>query len=276
MEKKAQEKLVKGIEVCAVILAAGEGRRMGAGGPKVLRLFHKKPILHWVLDHLQAAGLKKLILVLAKDLSPFASTLRSYPNLFICQQAVRNGTAAALAVTAAFFGQEKPAYAQGGPSQAFIKTQLHSSYILVVTGDSPALSPSLLKDFIHYSLKEKSDLVVLGAELENPFGYGRLIFDKMGTLQAITEEKDLSSEQKNLKACHSGVMLAKKEVFFKLLSAIDCKNTQSEFYLTDCVAAAQKKAFKVSAYLSKDSLILRGINTPEQLKELEEAISPVL
>ena len=69
------------------------------------------------------------------------------------------------------------------------------------------------------------------------------------------------------------MIFVKKKLLFSLLSAIDCQNKQSEYYLTDCIKVAKKRGLRVFAHMSQDPLILRGINTPVELKELEDSFS---
>ena len=267
--------LSKQVEIAAVVLAAGKGKRMGDGPPKVLRLFHGKPIIHWVLDHLKELTVEDQVLVLGEDLSPFKETLRAYPDLFLCQQLKANGTGSAAAVTADFFSEPKPHFAEGGKAFGYEDKQSRATHLLILTADSPLIRPKLLREFISDSLKKESDLSVLGAKLDKPFGYGRLIFAQDKSLEAIVEEKDLAPEQKKLQSCNSGVIFVKKKLLFSLLSAIDCQNKQSEYYLTDCIKEAKKRGLRLFAYMSQDPLILRGINTPHELNELEKSFSPL-
>ena len=82
-------------------------------------------------------------------------------------------------------------------------------------------------------------LSVVGIKLPNPFGYGRLIQDKEGKLEKI-EEKMLIMSKKLIQLCNSGVILAKTELLFNLISKISNNNAQKEYYLTDCFELAKK------------------------------------
>ena len=50
-------------EVCGIILAAGEGKRMKSNLPKVLSRVLDKPMLKWVIDAARGAGIEALCVV---------------------------------------------------------------------------------------------------------------------------------------------------------------------------------------------------------------------
>ena len=73
---------------CAVILAAGEGKRMKTGGAKALCQVLFRPMLAWVLENCSGAGIetKEICVVVGKssqevcEMLPGGSRLRCRPR----------------------------------------------------------------------------------------------------------------------------------------------------------------------------------------------------
>lgn len=253
----------------AIILAAGKGSRMNSGGlSKVLHEVKGMTMLDRVLQTLKQIGLNHHCLVLGEDWEAFHETLERFPDFAICIQKERNGTAGAVGSASSFFkGVEPIRYAPSELKKG--KPVPPTGYTLVCYGDTPMIKASVLKDFIKYALEQDSQLCVLGMQVPNPKGYGRLIIDNENFLKAIVEEKDASEEQKKIKFCNSGIILARTSLLFECLKSVSNQNSQNEYYLTDTIAIAGKNNH-VNVYITEDWQSFIGVNTKEQLLQLEE------
>ena len=254
-------------DLAAIVLGAGRGTRMGGDLPKILHPVAGKPMIEHVLSSLSQVPISSYCLVLQDDLSPFANFLHAFPDVTVCSQKERNGTGGAASVAAhAFKGARPPEYAIGehraGP-------KLDQSYCLVVAGDTPNLSPRLLREFISHSIANDFDISVCGMEPEDPSGYGRLVLTPTGSLSAIVEEKDASDEIKQIRLCNSGVIFAKRQVLFSTLGKLDNQNEQKEYYLTDCIRIGNARQLSIGSFRSPAWEYFLGINTPDQLAFLE-------
>jgi bifunctional UDP-N-acetylglucosamine pyrophosphorylase/glucosamine-1-phosphate N-acetyltransferase len=249
--------------ITGIILAAGQGKRMGSLLPKVLHPVGGKPMLEYVLEALLAVGLKRVSLVIGPDEAPFHSFLEQYKDIAVCIQKDRNGTAGAAASCAPLFPEASiSAYA---PPLLRRGTPETSEYVLICNGDTPGISGEALLGFIQTAQKETADLALLGFSPPSPYGYGRILCGPNGRFQRIVEEKDASAEEKAQTLCNTGIVFARTQVLFSLLAKLHNRNAQQEYYLTDCFALAVKENFQVSAVASRLWQPFLGVNTPQQL-----------
>jgi bifunctional UDP-N-acetylglucosamine pyrophosphorylase/glucosamine-1-phosphate N-acetyltransferase len=117
-----------------------------------------------------------------------------------------------------------------------------------------------------------SDAKVLTVELENPFGYGRIIREQAEKeiISRIIEETESNDTQKNIKECNTGIVFSSVGVLKNLISEVENNNSKKEFYLTDIVSIANKKGLVVAPLLVKDSDSLLGVNDKCQLERTEQ------
>lgn len=255
-------------DVAGVVLAAGRGSRMQSDLPKVLHSIMGKTMLHWVIEALKGAGLEKLCLVLPQDLSPFLPFIQGHSDLAVCSQPTPNGTAGAVSASAVFFQATKtPSYAEG--SQLRQGQPSACRYVLICNGDTPALESQLIESFLNFCFTNKSPLSVLGMDVPNPKGYGRLLLNPQGFLKDIIEEKETDELTRKITVCNTGVIFAEVSFLFSLLSNVQNNNTQKEFYLTDCIRLACAAGKPPLAFVSKEWTSLVGVNDREQLLTAE-------
>jgi bifunctional N-acetylglucosamine-1-phosphate-uridyltransferase/glucosamine-1-phosphate-acetyltransferase GlmU-like protein len=141
--------------------------------------------------------------------------------------------------------------------------------VLILNGDMPLIQSQLLENFVNeLSLV---DGLVLTARLENPHGYGRIIYDKNEFTQ-IVEEKDCTEEQKGISIINSGLYYIDANLLLKYVPMIENKNAQHEYYLTDIVKIIknhEKISIKTHLISEEENKYISGVNTPEELTALE-------
>jgi bifunctional UDP-N-acetylglucosamine pyrophosphorylase/glucosamine-1-phosphate N-acetyltransferase len=156
--------------------------------------------------------------------------------------------------------------------------------VLILNGDMPAIQSKTLKQFLTASTSHASLLV---AEIDNPFGYGRVITANYGDgdeIMYIREEKDCNEEERKVRLVNVGIYLFRGSVLKKYIPLIDCVNKQNEYYLTKIVKLInvhiddkRENDIKITPFLihpSKNHEIL-GVNTQEELTVLGRLFSPV-
>ena len=139
------------------------------------------------------------------------------------------------------------------------------SKVLVLYGDVPLIKESTLKNLLSLT---KDSLTILTTELEDPFGYGRVKKDILGSTKAIVEEKDASEEEKKIKEIFTGILCCNKKLLAEAVNDVNNENAANEFYLTDIVSIICKKGFKVNTCIVPNEEV-KGANTKKELSELE-------
>ena len=139
------------------------------------------------------------------------------------------------------------------------------------TCDSPEI-PNLSVQLLTDSTNAHSHRARLGAEVAQPEMCGRLLRDSKGTVRAIREAKDCSPEELEIKEINTGLYRVDSKLLFEALDTIGTDNAQGEYYLTDMVAYAYLKSYRVySPVLRGESFHeLQGVNTLSELSKAEE------
>ncbi|MFN7197537.1 MAG: bifunctional UDP-N-acetylglucosamine diphosphorylase/glucosamine-1-phosphate N-acetyltransferase GlmU, partial [Hylemonella sp.] len=114
-------------------------------------------------------------------------------------------------------------------------------------------------------------LALLTMAFDDPTGYGRIVRGADGTVQAIVEHKDASEAQRRIREVYTGIMAVPARRLKPWLARLDNRNAQQEYYLTDVVRFAVADGVPVVAHTIDDALQVAGVNSPQQLAELERA-----
>jgi bifunctional UDP-N-acetylglucosamine pyrophosphorylase/glucosamine-1-phosphate N-acetyltransferase len=232
----------------AIVLAAGEGKRMRSSRPKVLHALAGRSLLAHVLAAVAEAGVTATAVVVGPgqdDVAAVARRLAPQSNIFV--QAERRGTAHAVLAA-------KAALARG------------TDDILVVFGDTPLVRPATLRR-LRAALATGARVAVLAFRPDDPTGYGRLVMAD-GDLIAIREEAETSSQERAIGLCNGGIMAFAGASALAILERIGNHNRKGEFYLTDAVAIARELKLRAVAVEGEEDDV-RGINTKSQLAEAE-------
>jgi bifunctional UDP-N-acetylglucosamine pyrophosphorylase/glucosamine-1-phosphate N-acetyltransferase len=110
---------------------------------------------------------------------------------------------------------------------------------------------------------------VLSTIVPDPRGYGRIVRDTNGGIEAIVEERDATAEQRAIAEINSGIYAFQYAELAEVLSELTAHNVQGEYYLTDTVALLGRRGRKTAVVCAPDYRELLGINTVDQLEEAE-------
>ena len=233
-----------------VILAAGKGTRMNSSLPKVLHKLHDKTLIDYVLDESELLNPIESILVVGFKKNQIISHTKSRIKLKYVIQKEQLGTGHAVLQTEKLLKDKK-------------------GHILILYGDVPNIKASSLEPIIEDHIINNRDLTLITAEVDNPTGYGRIIRNKNGQLLKIVEEKDCNDDERMIKEWNPGIYIFKTPKVFEILNNIKTNNASKEYYLTDAIGLAQQYNMQIKAIKIINSDEVLGINTTEQLKELE-------
>ncbi len=236
-------------KISSIVLAGGKGVRMQSELPKVLHHLNGKSLIEYVVDSLNSAGIDDILVVVGYRGDDVISRLGSRVN-YVWQHE-QLGTGHAVMQAADYFSG-------------------YDGDIVIACGDVPLIKPSTFRKILAEGDDPLTGAVVLTMIPENPHGYGRIVKDEDGSFISIVEEKDASAEEKQIKEVNSGTYLFRSSLLFEGLKNITTDNAQGEYYLPDVLSYAVKMGLKVKTILLGDSQEGRGINTREELFELEK------
>lgn len=232
----------------AVVLAAGQGTRMRSGRHKVLHRLAGKPLIHRVLDLLSGAGATRTIVVLGHQADQVHAVLPETVDTVI--QEPQLGTGHALQIA------------------AHRVRELGAQSVLVHFGDEPLVRPRSLARLIERGVSPLAPVALLNARVRDPFGYGRVVRLKDGTVDALVEELDATPEQRTIDEIWSGTMLLWAPWLWANLDALPL-SPKGEYYLPSLVGIARGQGLSVQAALTADEEEVLGVNSQAQLAQAE-------
>ncbi|MGM9583599.1 MAG: bifunctional UDP-N-acetylglucosamine diphosphorylase/glucosamine-1-phosphate N-acetyltransferase GlmU [Phascolarctobacterium sp.] len=232
----------------AVILAAGKGTRMRSKYPKVLHKVGGKPMLQHVIDAASVAGCDEKVIIVGHEAELVEEMVGKQGKIAL--QAEQLGTGHAVMQTAEAL-------------KGFTGTAL------ILCGDTPLLEGEELKKFCEAHKASGAAATVLTAIMDDPFGYGRIVRDEKGNVQAIVEQKDATEAQKAIKEINTGIYCMECPLMFDILATLTNDNAQGEYYLTDVLEKLNEAGQKVGGVVTEDSDMVMGINSRKQLSVAE-------
>lgn len=237
----------------AVVLAAGKGTRLQTEGitlPKVMRLAAGKPLLHYVLSALSFLPRQDVILVVGYRKEDVVSAYPDYPH---AEQIEQKGTGHAVASAAA-------------------ELEGFEGDVLVCCGDMPLMKKESYEALLDRHRREGNVCTLLSGVSDEPLPYGRVIRDSAGTFLRIVEDKDATPEEKAVRELNAGVYVFRCAPLLSALKELRCDNAQGEYYLTDVPALLLRRGGKVDACPACTPREMLGVNTPQQLQEVEDLL----
>ncbi|MDA8195599.1 MAG: NTP transferase domain-containing protein [Actinomycetota bacterium] len=244
----------------AVVMAAGIGSRMKSSRPKPLIRICGKPMIVHILEALAEADVLDVVIVVGHkaDVVQEQVTRLAPAKMrinFVTQQSQRGtGDAVLVAMTAlpdplTFHGPQ--------PS------------VVIMPGDSPLIRGETISKMLEEHEEDRRALTVAFGELEDPTGYGRLIFDKNNNIKKIVEEKDAAEAEKRERRINSSFYVANLDVLLPSLRRLQPLNSQGEYYFTDVVEVLASSGYKVSGFEILDYSEAGGVNDRAQLAQAE-------
>ena len=259
------------------IMAAGEGKRMNSDIPKILHKFNSIPMLIRIIIESNKLYPKKIIVITGKYDKLIKNTINEYfsednhdilDNIIFVQQHNPNGTGDAIKSTLEHYS--------------------NNDNVLILNGDMPLVSYALLKKFISsenkdslysYDIGKREIAKLLVAKLDNPYGYGRILYNNYGEFIGIKEEKDCSIQEKKITITNVGIYYFNANILKKYIPLINNNNSQKEYYLTDIIKIMKQYSdINIETYQVEEELKyqIMGVNTQEELKNLEEEYNLII
>ncbi|MNO26222.1 Bifunctional protein GlmU [compost metagenome] len=232
----------------AVVLAAGQGKRMKSKLYKVLHPVCGKPMVGHVLDTVKATGCQRTVVVVGHG----AEKVKAYigQDAEYVLQETQLGTGHAVKQAKDLLGGE-------------------AGTTVVICGDTPLVTAETLEGLMALHEGQNAAATVLTAVMEQPAGYGRIIRGKDGGVLKIVEQKDCSPEEAAVNEINTGTYCFDNAKLFAALEKVTNSNNQQEYYLTDVIGILRAQGDIVLGYQAHDAAESIGVNDRLALSEAE-------
>lgn len=220
-----------------IILAAGKGTRMKSAMPKVMHKVAGRPLIQWVVETANHLNPEKIIVVVGPDMAVVTDAVAPHQTVIQKQQL---GTGDAVK-----------------PAMDALKD--FEGKVLILLGDEPFLDQTILQEMI-----DTNAPTVMAVTPPSNKGLGRMVVDTQGNLQKIVEEKDCTSDEKEITLCNAGNYCFDTMQLRGWLTQLGNDNAQGEYYLPDIPAIAGREGVKTKVIAAQTD-IGWGINNRIEL-----------
>jgi len=239
-------------DILALILAAGKGTRFKSEKIKVLHPLLGKSMLQWVVDCILRLNPKNVHVVVGYQKENVMKKAFSKKVNFIIQKE-QLGTANAVL-----------------SARSALKKDLDKD-VLIIHGDLPLIKPETLRPMLNLHRKKGNSLTFLSAELEDPSGFGRIIYLGDNKIR-IVEEKDVTPTQRRMKEINVGIYVFKIKDLLQALPEISNQNKKGEYYFTDIIEILARKGKKIGIFKTRQNEEVVGVNDRIELSRAVDVL----
>ncbi|WP_337288974.1 bifunctional UDP-N-acetylglucosamine diphosphorylase/glucosamine-1-phosphate N-acetyltransferase GlmU [Candidatus Methylomirabilis sp.] len=239
-------------DLCAVILAAGQGTRMRSKLPKVVHPVAGLPMIAYVVEACRPFLAKRTLVIVGYQADRVREALAGEAVEFVSQ-----------------LNQQGTAHALLQAQEALVG---FDGDLLVVSGDTPLLTSATLDSLLRAHREAGALATVLTAEVAEPTGYGRIVRSTTGELLRIVEELEATPQERQLHEINAGVYCFSARALFDALQTIRPSAVKGELYLPDAIALLRNRDGGVQACQALDPDEVRGVNTRTELAEIHRLL----
>ncbi|WP_055665263.1 bifunctional UDP-N-acetylglucosamine diphosphorylase/glucosamine-1-phosphate N-acetyltransferase GlmU [Desnuesiella massiliensis] len=235
---------------CAIIMAAGEGKRMKSSTPKVLHKVCGQEMVNHVIDRMRSADIEEVNVIIGRG-AELVKKGTEHKNVTYSFQDKQLGTGHAIMCAGEFLKDKKGTLA-------------------IFTGDAPLIREETVKRLLQFHEDNGFKATILTSRIDNPTGYGRVIREK-DEVARIVEHKDCSEEELKVKEINAGMYCFDIEALRDSLGKLNNNNAQGEYYLTDIIGILKSENKKVGALITDFEETI-GVNSRVELAEVERIL----
>ncbi|WP_234117072.1 bifunctional UDP-N-acetylglucosamine diphosphorylase/glucosamine-1-phosphate N-acetyltransferase GlmU [Clostridium hydrogenum] len=232
---------------CALILAAGKGKRMKSDLPKVLHKVCGKEMVNIVIDTMKKSAINDVNVIIGKG-----------------AELVKDATAN-MEVSYSFQEEQLGTGDAVKSAKEFLKGK--KGTVAVFTGDAPLITEASVKSILEFHENGAYEATITTSIIDDPTGYGRIIRNSDNSVKKIVEHKDCSEDELKVKEINAGMYCFNIESLMETLEKLKNDNAQGEYYLTDVVEILESEGKKVGAICVPFEQTL-GVNSRVQLSEV--------
>jgi bifunctional UDP-N-acetylglucosamine pyrophosphorylase/glucosamine-1-phosphate N-acetyltransferase len=229
--------------LACIVMAGGKGTRMRSEVPKVLHALWGRPLVRWVTEAVRAAGVERIAVVVPPDAADEVGAAAGDATVAVQRDQRGTGDAVACGMTA---------------------LHDHSGDVLVVSGDTPLLTPELLTGLIEAHLHGRAAATLATFEMHPAGSYGRVLRGTDGSIRVV-EARDASAAQLAVDEVNAGLYVFDADALRSALAGLGAENAAGEQYLPDVLPAIAAAGGTLLAEPIADPSTLLGINTRAEL-----------
>ncbi len=240
--------------ISVLILAAGKGTRMKSDLPKVLHKVGGVPMVERVVRTVQAFRPSSVCVVVGHGGERVKeSLLKNFPNVKFAQQKVQDGSG-------------------GAVRQALAWLRSQNGHVIVACGDAPLITAQSFKELIATHSKEKNLATVLTTKMLNPYGYGRIVRARDGSVMKIVEHLDATPQELEINEINTGTYCFDAKALANVLPKLTNANSKKEYYLTDTLELLRIRGGRIGGLICVDPDETMGINSRVELSKANAAL----
>jgi len=242
--------------VAIAIMAAGKGTRLKSKHPKVLHEIGGKPILaHVIATAKKVIPAQDIFVIIGHEAERVREAVSATGVQFVVQVEQRGTGHALMVAREALSGYDQ---------------------VIVLSGDAPLITAETIRRLSEFHSAQKATMTSLTAELDNPYGYGRVLrkgsgaqTQKQAVVEAIVEEKSATPAQRKIREINSGFYAFDAPALYTYIQKLSTNNAHGEYYLTDMAAVFDKARQRVVAIKTDDAGEVLGSNTRAEMMMLD-------
>ena len=234
-------------------MAAGKGTRMKSDLPKVLFPVCGRPMIEYVLEALEKAGIDRIVVIVGYRADLVQEALGSRTNIEFVEQKEQLGTGHAVMVCRGVLED-------------------HQGPVFVIAGDAPMIQADSVQALLDDFGREPTACLLGTARKSEPFGLGRIVRNETGDFVGIVEERDATAEQKQITEVNMSYYVFRCPDLLAALDEIRPDNSQGEYYITDVPGVLLRQGKGVRALPVLKPCEVLSINTVDELKIVEAAM----
>lgn len=232
---------------CALILAAGQGKRINSNLPKVLHKVCGKEMVNHVIDTLRKTKVNDINVIIGKGADLVKVNTKSKDVTYSMQEE-QLGTGHAVKC-----------------ASDFLKGK--TGTVAVFCGDAPLIKEDTVNRIFEEHLTSKNSATILTSILDDATGYGRIVRSGDEVLK-IVEHKDCNEEELKINEMNAGVYCFDIESLLESLEKLSNSNSQGEYYLTDVIEILKAQNHRIGAVITDYEETI-GVNSRAQLAQVE-------
>ena len=225
--------------LAAVVMAGGLGTRMRSALPKHLHPILGRRMVDWVVEAARPLDPAPLVVVASPE------TAAAFDGVDVAVQERPLGT--------------------GDAVRAAREALVGADEVLVLSGDTPLLTSTLLEGLLDSHRSGGADATVLSFVPDDVRSYGRIVRDADGALVSIVEASDATPAQLAIREANSSIYVFRAGALWPAIDALTPANAQGELYLTDAVRGIVEGGGAVGVHGADDPAEAEGVNTRVEL-----------